>query len=144
MFNQKAINFFFLRARIALLGPWYKYTSFIFSFRVFYLLCWFDAFSRALSGIIRAIDPASHLFYVLTPVLPERLAAVTCIVRGALELPSVFMQAQDPRDDSTDVSAALPYVSVAGSGNFSFSKSDAAVGASFMKSRDNLQRKRYR
>ena len=39
-------------------------------------------------GLIRAIDPINHLFYILTPIPLELLSRVNTFVKGDIELPS--------------------------------------------------------
>ncbi|KMS64771.1 hypothetical protein BVRB_042830, partial [Beta vulgaris subsp. vulgaris] len=42
-------------------------------------------------GLIRAIDPESHLFYVTTRVPQKHLSDVTCLMRGRLQVPAVLL-----------------------------------------------------
>ncbi|KAH6929241.1 hypothetical protein HPB50_025208 [Hyalomma asiaticum] len=45
-------------------------------------------------GLVRAIDPSEHLFYITTPESAERLADVNALVRGDIHLPESLLTAQ--------------------------------------------------
>lgn len=45
-------------------------------------------------GLVRAIDPSEHLFYVATPEPPERLAEVNALIRGDIHLPESLLSVQ--------------------------------------------------
>ncbi|XP_065311586.1 uncharacterized protein [Dermacentor albipictus] len=45
-------------------------------------------------GLVRAIDPSEHLFYVATPEPPERLAEVNALIRGDIHLPESLLSIQ--------------------------------------------------
>lgn len=77
-------------------------------------------------GIIRSIDVENESFYILTPLAPSLLQHVDLVLKGSLCLPGVALQ--QAHLDST------PYLL---SGIVS-----TASGASKMKSRNNLARKR--
>ena len=42
-------------------------------------------------GVLRAIDTDAAVYYVLTPVPPERLARVNVLAKGSMELPMVLL-----------------------------------------------------
>ena len=45
-------------------------------------------------GIIRGIDPERKVFYIISPVPLREIKQVNCIVKGALEIPSQFIESQ--------------------------------------------------
>uniref|UniRef100_A0A224YW57 Polynucleotide 5'-hydroxyl-kinase GRC3/NOL9 n=1 Tax=Rhipicephalus zambeziensis TaxID=60191 RepID=A0A224YW57_9ACAR len=45
-------------------------------------------------GLVRAIDPSEHLFYIATPEPSERLSEVNALIRGDLHLPESLLTAQ--------------------------------------------------
>ncbi|XP_072304934.1 polynucleotide 5'-hydroxyl-kinase NOL9 [Eucyclogobius newberryi] len=65
-------------------------------------------------GVLRGIDTARGLYYLLTPVDPSVLRNVNCLLLGAVSLPSCIVTAQDCDHD-------LPYVT----SNYSFDLSGA-------------------
>jgi polynucleotide 5'-hydroxyl-kinase GRC3/NOL9 len=77
-------------------------------------------------GIVRSIDRARMLFYVLTPVDSDKLVNVTAFIKGSLELPveCVYRGAQ---------AEAFPYLSCR--------RKVEGLGGSVMKSRNNIARK---
>lgn len=77
-------------------------------------------------GIIRSIDRAKMLFYILTPVAIDKLAHVTAFVKGSLELPVECIYRGIHAE-------AFPYLSCR--------KKVEGLGGTVMKSRNNIGRK---
>lgn len=51
-------------------------------------------YNNECAGIVRAVDPVSRLFYIMTPLQPDGLVEVNCLLRGALELPQALVLCQ--------------------------------------------------
>lgn len=57
--------------------------------------------SVCLPGICRGIDMEKRLYHILTPVAPEQLRNVNCLLVGAISIPHCVLKSQvsvAPRD----------------------------------------------
>eukprot|EP00966_Prymnesium_polylepis_P102581 2376371-Prymnesium_polylepis.1 len=75
-------------------------------------------------GIVRSVDPASGMLYVLTPARHERVARVDALALGALELPMAMLL-------PTAYTGPSPYVTA---------EAVRSAGAAAMHSRNNIVR----
>lgn len=60
----------------------------MFSKRVIFVLC------ACLEGICRGIDMEKRLYHILTPVPPEELRTVNCLLVGAIAIPHCVLKCQ--------------------------------------------------
>ena len=43
------------------------------------------------AGVVRAIDPQEHVFYIVTPLSPNDLQKVNTLLRGSLDFPEQLL-----------------------------------------------------
>ncbi len=75
-------------------------------------------------AVVRCVDPARGLLYLVTPEPPERLAGVNVLLRGAIELPLAMLL-------PTALTAASPYLTT---------EALKGAGAAAQRSRNNILR----